>query len=450
MLDAGCWMLDAGCWMPDAGSACRCPRTPARPRDTPIPFIKKESAWKERRGTGRVAETCPATQGGLEACACPGIGKYPHRPMALAAPIGGRVGKRTVWEAGMSQNIAASRASKSPTWLPRTLKAVGAIAIVVVAVGAIFRVTPWPGAMIIRAVFEKDSAKVKKALEAHQPRIPIAVAANEQYKSGDGDALLDAYYPESAQGRLPVVIWTHGGAWISGHKDDAAPYFKLIAAEGYTVISLGYSLAPGRKYATPIHQLNEAYAYIQQNADRLHADTSKIFLAGDSAGSQISSQMATLITSPSYASEVGITPNLKPRAAQGCDPVVRHLPDGQAGESRSHLAENRRMGRRYYGMGLFRYRDFSDPVIKQMSPYYHVTPDFPPAFISGGNADPLTDVQSKALAEKLQSQGGTVDTLFFAPDHQPQLPHEYQFNLDNEDGKTALARMLQFLKAHAQ
>ncbi|AOB33921.1 esterase [Bordetella sp. H567] len=329
------------------------------------------------------------------------------------------------------------------------VKVVGVVAIVVVAVGALFRVTPWPGAMIIRAVFEKDSAKVKKALEAHTPGIPIAVAANERYKSGDGDALLDAYYPQSAQGPLPVVIWTHGGAWISGHKDDAAPYFKLIAAEGYTVISLGYSLAPGKKYATPLHQLNEAYAYIQQNADRLHADTSKIFLAGDSAGSQISSQMATLITSPSYASEVGITPNLKPVQLKGFVLWCGIYQMDKLANPDPTLPKIVGWGDDITVWAYSGTRDFADPVIKQMSPYYHVTKDFPPAFISGGNVDPLTDVQSKVLAQKLQSLGAAVDTLFFEPEHQPQLPHEYQSNLDNEDGKAALARMLQFLKAHA-
>jgi hypothetical protein len=38
-----------------------------------------------------------------------------------------------------------------------------------------------------------------------------------------------------------------------------------------------------------------------------------------------------------------------------------------------------------------------------------------------------------------------LERLFFAGDHQPPLPHEYQFNLDNEAGRLALARSVAFL-----
>lgn len=346
----------------------------------------------------------------------------------------------------MTEEAKTSKPSRFPAW---ARWATGA-AIVVAAIAVAFRVSPWPGVFIIRMVFDQQSAKLKQAMEAHQPKVPVSVLATQAYRNGDDDAVLDVYYPQSAQGPLPVLIWTHGGAWVSGSRQDAAPYFKLIAAEGYTVISLGYTLAPGKHYATQIHQINDAYAYIQQNAQRFHADTSRIFLAGDSAGSQISSQMAALITSPSYASAVGLTPSLQPAQLKG---VILYCGIYQMDK----LATPAPTVPKLVGWGtditVWAYsgtRDTSAPVIQQMSPYYHVTKDFPPAFISGGNADPLTDVQSKPLVEKLQSLGVNVDTLFFPPDHQPQLPHEYQFNLDNADGQAALARSLQFLKTHSQ
>ncbi len=42
---------------------------------------------------------------------------------------------------------------------------------------------------------------------------------------GDSDARLDVYCPtEAEQGgkRLLTVVWTHGGGWISGSKDQVA------------------------------------------------------------------------------------------------------------------------------------------------------------------------------------------------------------------------------------
>jgi acetyl esterase/lipase len=47
-------------------------------------------------------------------------------------------------------------------------------------------------------------------------------------------------------------------------------------------------------------------AYLNGNADRLHMDQSKIFLAGDSAGSQIAAQVANIISSPAYATTMGM------------------------------------------------------------------------------------------------------------------------------------------------
>lgn len=71
--------------------------------------------------------------------------------------------------------------------------------------------------------------------------------------------------------------------------------------------------------------------------------------------------------------------------------------------------------------------------------------NFPPSFISAGNADPFLD-HSQKLARKLDSLKIQVDTLFFPKDLMPKLPHEYQFNLDVEEGNVALDRSLMFLK----
>lgn len=315
-----------------------------------------------------------------------------------------------------------------------------------------FKVSPWPGALVIRAVFDADSASSKTALAKHTPQQPITVLSNEQYELADTDALLDVYFPsEIKEGNKeqPVVIWTHGGAWISGSKDDRAPYFKLLAAEGFTVIAPDYSIAPGKTYPTPLKQLNAMYTFIKANRQRFHANTDSIFLAGDSAGSQISSQMAAIITDPEYASEVGIAPSL---SASELDGVILfcgiYKMEGLVHPS-PQLPKIIGWGDDVSVWSYAGTKDFSAPVIRQMSPYYHVTSHFPPTFISGGNADPLTDAQSKPFETLLKSLGVETTSLFFPSDHQPQLPHEYQFNLDNEDGQKALEAMQSFIEKYA-
>jgi len=328
---------------------------------------------------------------------------------------------------------------------------IGTIAAVIIAILIWFKVSPWPGAMIIRAVFSQNDAKTTAALQKHKPAVPITSVLNQQYSANDNDAFIDVYYPEGTNKKLPVIIWTHGGAWISGERTNNSPYYQLLAAEGFTVVSVGYSLGPERTYPTAVHQLNDMYGYVQANADRLHADTDRVVLAGDSAGSQLSSQMAALITNSSYAASMGITPNLKPEQLKGVvlncgiykmegliqpDPTLPKIVGW--GDDVSVWA--------YLGT-----RDFSAASkLTQMSAFYHVTKDFPATYISGGNGDPLTNAQSKPLAEKLESLGVPVTTLFYADDHKPQLPHEYQFNLDNDDGMKALSATVEFVKRVTQ
>ena len=322
----------------------------------------------------------------------------------------------------------------------------GSIAAVVIVIAIWFKVSPWPGAMLIRFVFSQNDAKTTQELAKHQPRVAIASTLNQQYKAGDADAFIDIYYPEGTTTKLPVIVWTHGGAWVSGGRTDNAPYYKLLAAEGFTVVSADYSLGPERTYPTAVHQLNEMYKYITANADRLHADTDRVVLAGDSAGSQLSSQMAALVTNPAYAADMQMTPSLKPEQLKGVvlncgiykmegliqpDPALPKIIGW--GDDVSVWA--------YLGT-----RDFTAASkLTQMSAFYHVTKDFPATYISGGNGDPLTNAQSKPFADKLESLGVQVTRLFYADDHSPSLPHEYQFNLDNEDGTKAFTESVAFI-----
>ena len=59
----------------------------------------------------------------------------------------------------------------------------------------------------------------------------------------------------------------------------------------------------------------------------------------------------------------------------------------------------------------------------------HVTPSFPPSFVSAGNGDPLLP-HTLGLIEALEQHGVDHDALLFDDAHAPRLGHEYQFDLD--------------------
>lgn len=330
---------------------------------------------------------------------------------------------------------------------------VGVVLGLVVITFLAFKLSPWPSVLLVRATFDHSGRQTLAAQEKHTPSAPISVVANQRYQERDHSALLDVYIPESVtrtSQTLPVVVWTHGGAWVSGSKTDNAPYFKLLAAQGFVVVSLNYTLAPEKTYPAQLFELNDAHAYIVANAERFHINPGKIFLAGDSAGSQLSSQMAALITNPAYAREVGIKPALTRSHLAGTVLFCGIYKMKGLTEANPHLPKLISWGDDEVVWAFSGTRDHSAPVIRQMSPYYFVTKEFPATFVSGGNADPLTNKQSVPLAGKLQDLGVPVTTLFYAADHQPALPHEYQFNLDTADGQNALKLLTEFLQTQAR
>ncbi len=331
-------------------------------------------------------------------------------------------------------------------WAP-----VGLVTIPLIAIN----VSPRPGAALIRYVFGRGAAKTKKALEKHAPASGVSVITNQAYRKHDRDARLDVYFPATLKEgeTLPTLIWTHGGAWISGDKTNTTPYFQLIANEGFTVIAVNYSLGPHKSYPTAVHQLNDAHAYILANADRFHVDPHQLFLAGDSAGAQLTSQMAAIATNPDFAAEIGIVPALQPEQIRGlllnCGIYVMSAFVNTTGMPETTLAELLVWGTQTSLWAYTGNRSTDTAAIHQMSTIEHVTAGYPPVWISGGNGDPLTDKQSRAFAAKLQSLGVDVTTLFYAKDHEPHLGHEYQFNLDNDDGMKALAAMTAFMRTHS-
>lgn len=336
----------------------------------------------------------------------------------------------------------ASSGHKKHRVLRWLISILAVLALLVAAVFIAFQVSPWPSSLLIRHEFTKGAEATSQALEKHVPD-GVGRIKDQQYELTN-NTFLDVYYPEGQERKdLPVIVWMHGGAWISGNKDDVENYAKIIAARGFSVVSVNYSIAPEKKYPTPVLQLNTALQYLQNNADRLQLNMGKVVLAGDSAGSQIVAQMANIITSPEYARDVNIEPTLASDKLKGM-----LLNCGAYDIELASKTENKE-GRDFLSTVLWAYsghKNYADiPEFQHASVSEYVTRHFPPSFITAGNADPLEE-QSLEFAKKLESLNVKTQTLFYPKDHTPALPHEYQFNLDNRDGKHALDEMVNFAK----
>ncbi|MFN6933620.1 MAG: alpha/beta hydrolase [Tsuneonella sp.] len=303
-------------------------------------------------------------------------------------------------------------------------------------------VTPWPSVMVIRMVFDAGAEKAAAALASKVPT-DLEVREGLTYDPADPDARLDIYRGKGSTADGPTIVWFHGGGFVSGRRGDVANYLKILAGQGFTVVNVDYTIAPEATYPTPIRQANTALSYLAANATELGINADRMVLAGDSAGAQIAAQTAAMITNASYADAIGV------KAGIGRDRLAGAL-------LHCGVYDVTQMGK---GGGIFGWfvkstvwaysgeRDpTGSPKFATMSVVPYLTPDFPPAFVSAGNADPLGP-QSVNLAKALQGHGVATQTLFFPADYKPPLAHEYQFDLDSEAGRLALQRSTDWLRS---
>ena len=323
--------------------------------------------------------------------------------------------------------------------------AAGVVAAVLVGVaGAVvlYQTSVQPGAAIVKAVFERGPLVKPPTGFAR-----IAPTVREQRVSvpapGAPAAYLDIYTPDGAGGApRPVILWVHGGGFISSSPETVADYAILLAHAGYTVASLGYSLAPAVRYPVPVRQGNAALAFLRANAARFGGDPARIVLGGDSAGAQIASELAAAQSDPGLARSAGLTPAAPSGALRGVV-LFCGLYDLRTVGSTGFPAL------RTYLWAYTGVRDWTSyPAVDQLSTVLHVTAGYPPTFLSVGDSDPFAG-QAAELARALKQQAVPLTTLFWTGtgDH---LNHEYQFNFGLPQARTAFQRTLAFLAANTR
>jgi acetyl esterase/lipase len=106
---------------------------------------------------------------------------------------------------------------------------------------------------------------------------------------------LDVYYPTKVLfEKSPVILYFHGGGWVSGLKEMANSNrfnqaFKTLRENGYTIISADYTLASVGKSPFPDNVTDgyDAIEWIKNHADTLGLDLNNFGIMGESAGGHI-------------------------------------------------------------------------------------------------------------------------------------------------------------------
>lgn len=167
----------------------------------------------------------------------------------------------------------------------------------------------------------------------------FSVETNILYLNNGNDSFYFDWYKPLGDGPFPVIIAIHGGGWVIGNKagGNVIPFNKYFASKGYVVFDLQYGvysvndipemgdfaatfsmisslITPNYNASYTIQQQVENIGYftevLEANESKYHADLSKVFIVGRSAGGHMASVVTTGYRNPLFAGNFSATMNI--------------------------------------------------------------------------------------------------------------------------------------------
>jgi len=106
----------------------------------------------------------------------------------------------------------------------------------------------------------------------------------------DPNQRLHVYVPDGLVGKkLPVVIFFHGGAWVSGGLSWLRFMAPMITTMPAIFVASTYRLAPQSQWPTQYDDVCAAISYVSAHAVDFGGDPTRIIVGGHSAGGHLAS-----------------------------------------------------------------------------------------------------------------------------------------------------------------
>jgi acetyl esterase len=215
----------------------------------------------------------------------------------------------------------------------------------------------------------------------------------------DGPLRIRVYTPIGTRsGRLPALIYFHGGGLVSGSLDTHDGICKPLAnAAGCRLFSVDYRLAPEHKFPAAVTDGCAATTWIARHAAELRIDAERIAVGGDSAGAALAAVVCQLAAR---------APGARLAAQLLLCPITDFA--GET-ESRKAFAQGFLLDRETMNRDLEQYlpsgMDAADPRISPLRAAD--LGGLPPAYIHTAEFDPLRD-EGRAYADRLAGAGVEV------------------------------------------
>lgn len=121
------------------------------------------------------------------------------------------------------------------------------------------------------------------------PAQPAQTEFYDQAYGGDARQVFDLVLPENAAGEKGLILFIHGGAWISGNKDQYRGALKTAAGMGYAAAALNYRYLSDTVHMDALmSDVSAALAKIKALAAEWNVQLNRALLTGVSAGAHMS------------------------------------------------------------------------------------------------------------------------------------------------------------------
>ena len=236
-------------------------------------------------------------------------------------------------------------------------------------------------------------ATIRSRFVANADPEPVREVRDVAVPVDGGEVDVRIYRPDGT-GRLPVLVYAHGGGFVfcdlDSHDGLCRNLANLVPA---VVMSVGYRLAPEHRWPVAAEDVYAVTEWAAEHADELGGDPTRIAVGGDSAGGNLAA-VATLMArdrgGPTLAAQLLLYP------------VIAADFDNASYRQFGHGFYNPRPALQWYwDQYVPETADRNEPYA---SPLHARLDGLPPAVVVWAGHDPLRD-EGIAYADALEAAG---------------------------------------------
>ena len=234
-------------------------------------------------------------------------------------------------------------------------------------------------------------------------------------------------------GPHPVLVYLHGGGWVSGSPRTHRKLAHRFAEAGFLVVNVDYRLAPEHPFPAGFEDCVAAVRWAAREAERFGGDPERLAIGGDSAGGNLSAATAIALARDGSAPRIG--------AALLLYGVFDFATIREGLDVDERLAE---VGRGMVDLMVHSYLGPGAPALlhdPRVSPL-HAAEHLPPSFVVVGGADPLVG-QARRLADALGQAGVPHEHVLV-----DGMPHGFAQMEFFPQARQTIDRMVEFLRKH--